>query len=300
MGVPALDLVFDVEPEKEEHEFLQSFNPELPVMAVPGRRIDLELVRGLIQALGAHPDRPRIQRATAQYTEALQSWRPGREISCLAHLYMGIEAITEVVLRNHLAGRPEQDLALEWGVEPKLIRSETRRRLVFREDETTYKRAKWVSDGFEHGFSDLDEMRKPATDVILKTAAYLRQTIIEMLNIDPTLQARALGRDYAKPRGPLVVHRYLYGTLLGKAEQLALPGQKYPHMVWTSKIKNFSIGADGRFNFTPDETATAKIGENVKFALSRFEAWDGSTMTEVNPPAGAYTSGASEPPRAKS
>lgn len=260
-------------------------------MAVPGRRIDPELVRALIQALAAHPKRQRIQRAIAQYTEALQSWRPGREINCLAHLYMGIETITEVVLRNHLAGRSEQELASEWCVEPKLIRSETRRRLVFSGDEVTYKKAKGVSDGFEHGFSDVEEMRKPASEVILKTAAYLRQVIIETLKIDATLQARALGADYAKPRGPITVVRYLYGTLLGKAEQLAMPDQSYPHMVWKSKIKNVAIGADGRFNFTPEETATAKIGEGVKFVPSRFEAWDGSTMREVNPPAGEYTSG---------
>jgi hypothetical protein len=284
MGVPALELIFDINPESEEHEFLQSYNPDEPVIAVPGRRIDLEIVRALVQALAHHPERERIQRAIAQYTEALQSWRPGREITCLAHLYMGIEAITKAVLRNHLAGRSEQELVLEWGIEPKFIESETRRRLVFRGDDVTYKKARGVSDGFEHGFSDLDEMRKPAIEVILKTGAYLRQTIIEILNIDATLQARALGPDYAKPRGPLVAVRYLYGTLLGKAEQLAMPNQSYPHMVWKSTIKNVAIGADGRFNFTLDETATANIGEGVKLRPSRFEVWDGSTMREENPP----------------
>ena len=139
---------------------------------------------------------------------------------------------------------------------------------------------------FEHGFLDFSEMHKPASEVILKTASYLRRAIIELLKIDPALQERAFSSDYAKPRGPLIVVRQLFGTLLGKVDALAMAGEQYPHVTWTSKIKNVSMNANGRFSFTPIESGTAKIGEGIKLAVSRFEAWDGSTINETTAPAG--------------
>ena len=102
MGELETELVFDINPENEQHEFVQVFVPEWPLSPVPGRRIDTEIIEAIGTALVAHDDLPRISRAIAQYSEALNFWRPGREVSCVAHLYMAVEALTPAILRQHM------------------------------------------------------------------------------------------------------------------------------------------------------------------------------------------------------
>jgi hypothetical protein len=159
MGVLEPELIFDATAGSKEHEFVQTFVADPPLTIVPGRRINIDLLRAVLRALDTHPERPRIHRATVQYVEALQAWHPGREITCLAHLYMGVEAITKAVLREHLrkSSRCEDESAIEWNVDDdaklkrrKGIDSEARKRLIFRDDEECYRKARRVSDAFDH------------------------------------------------------------------------------------------------------------------------------------------------------
>ena len=90
LGKLELELALDASPGLNEHEFLQSFMPDLPLISVPGRSIDAEAIAALVAKVNGHPERRRVMRAIAQYTEALRSWVVGNEIPCLAHLYMGV------------------------------------------------------------------------------------------------------------------------------------------------------------------------------------------------------------------
>jgi hypothetical protein len=290
MGTLEPEIVFDENPETDEHEFFQSLLPHHPVILVPGRRIDVEVLGALVHCLTKHPERKALSIAIAQYTEALQSWRPGREISCLAHLYMGVEALTKAVRQEHsrISGHSEAELATQWGIKDDLpkrdrrnqIESETRKRLIFRGDNDTFTNARKVSDGFEHGFSDFNEMRKPARDVIVKTAAYLRQAIFETAGVQKHILDRAIGVDYEDARGPLVTTRYVYGTLIGKAGRLAADNQQYPFMKWETTLKNVIIDAKGKYSFTPNENLTGVFGEGIQLQLQRWEIWDGSKIVD--------------------
>jgi hypothetical protein len=289
MGVLQPELIFDESPNSNEHEFFQSFIPNVPRLAIPARRIDLEILTALVRQLAVHRERKRLLRAAAQYVEALQSWRLGREISCVAHLYMGVEALTKAVVREHMlvTGKTQEQLGSEWGIDESMTNkanrfdSEAKRRLIFRADAEAYESAKNVSDGFEHGYRDFDEIRKPARDVIVKMAGYLRRTIIETSSIDNHLAQRALGPDYEIPRGPLVVVRYLYGTLVGKAGQLAPQGCPYPSMTWETNFKNVLLNEKGVYSFVPDEKLTANFADGVQLRPTRYEVWDGSTIREA-------------------
>jgi hypothetical protein len=288
------ELVFSNDPQATEHEYFQSFIGEMPITTVPGRRINVSIANALIQAVAKHPDRKRLTRAIAQYVEALQSWRPGREISCLAHLYMGVEALTKAVIRAELrnSGQTEKELAAAWGIADSLsarewanaFNMEVRRRLIFGGDAKALSDARLVSDGFEHGFSDFDEMRKPAHEVLIKTASYLRTAIIKTIGIDPTLEKQASSQDYSVPRGPLIVTRYFYGTLLGKADQLAAKGQYYPIVQWRTSLKNVVFNEKGIFSFTPSEKMTPVLGDGVQLRLQGWEVWDGSTIRDPQEP----------------
>ena len=144
-----------------------------------------------------------------------------------------------------------------------------------------------VSDAFEHGFSDFGDIHKPAREVIVKTAEYLRRAIFELINIDLSLVERALGPAYNEPRGPLNLVRYLRGSLVGRPEHLAAINQSYPMFEWRTKLKSVRIGEDGLYQFEPDDTFTAKLGEGVQLRQITFEVWDGSKMAPQQGPATA-------------
>src|SRR5271166_165060 len=181
MGQLEPELVFDVTPGTSEHDFLQSFVPDPPIDAVPGRPIDVELVSAVVAALAGHEDQQRLCRAAVQYVEALRSWGPGREITCIAHLYMGVEAVTKAVLRAHVrrSERSLDELVADWNLRisaranvGKEVEHEARRRLIFHGDLNCARKAREASDAFEHGYSDFGDIHKPAREVLVRTAAY--------------------------------------------------------------------------------------------------------------------------------
>ncbi|MBB1092262.1 hypothetical protein HUU61_13280 [Rhodopseudomonas palustris] len=283
LGALHPELVFDASLDDDAHDFLQIFVPDPPLRAIPNRRTSTTAATAVSSALAAHPDLARLRRAVAQHSIALSLWNPGNEIQCLAHLYMGIESLTKAVLRKHLSVRDlrEDQLIQEWKIDKKKLDADVRRRLIFLQDQETYNKAKAVSDGFEHGFLDYNEMRNPAREVIVRTARYLRQAILDTLSIDEDLKARLRGID--EPRGPINLIRYLRGTLSGNADRLAAPDQRYPIMQWHSKLETVVRREDGKYSFTPSEQFTPRLGDGVTFSPSRLEIWDGSSIGEWRP-----------------
>lgn len=283
VGLLQPELVFDVSPDQDKHDFLQIVQPERPLQAVPNRRIEVEAVGAVGVALSAHPELIRLRRAIAQYATALSFWQLGQELQCVAHLYMGVEALTKAMLRQHLLvrGLSEEALIQEWQIEKKQLDSEVRRRLIFLEDQEAYTKAKSVSDGLEHGFSEYDEMQAPAREVVVRTARRLRRAILDMLNLEVQIRERLLGKDFDEPRGPVLLVRYLRGTLSGHADDLAMPDQLYPVMQWRGGIKSVVRDENGKFSFTTDEGFTAKLGKGVTFTPGTYEVWDGSKISEL-------------------
>ena len=290
MGQLEPEIVFDATPTNAEHEYFQSFVPESPTIPVPGRRIDVEAVGAVLSLLASHPERPRITRAIAQYAEALSFWRLGREISCIAHLYMGVEALTKAALRQHSkkTGKSEEQLAIDWQIDvvdrrrrQERLNGEVRHRLIFDSDKECYQKAKKASDAFEHGYHDYNAIREPAKEILIRTAACLRRAIFDTLGLEEALRTRILSEEYAMPRGPMLLVRYIFGKLVGKVEDLAAPDQQYPCCEWRSTLKKVAIAEDGRYGFAVENTLTVKIGEKTQFRPEHYEVWDGSTMREI-------------------
>jgi hypothetical protein len=178
-------------------------------------------------------------------------------------------------------GLREEDLIQEWQIERRQLDAEVRRRLIFLQDQEAYVKARAVSDGLEHGFSEYAEMQAPAREVIVRTAQHLRRAIFDMLNLEGQVRDRLLGKDFNEARGPVALVRYLRGTLSGPAEGLAMPDQLYPLMEWRGGIKSVVRGEDNKYSFTSDEAFTAKLGQGVTFTPGRYEVWDGSKIEEL-------------------
>ena len=292
MGHLEPHLIFDATPDANEHQFLQAFLPEEPVTVVPGRRIDVEVLQGFVIALAKHPERQRLSNATVQYVEALRYWRRGNEIRCLAHLYMGIDAVTKAVLCEHqrTTGKTEDQLAEEWGASDpdklkrrKKLEGQARRRLIFKSDLNCEEKAREVSNQFEHGWSAFGTMRAPAEEIVGKTAGYLRRAILETSGLQASLLDRALDHQYSVPRGPLVLVRYVRGTLTGHVDKLAPEGELYPSFRWHSGLEKVQREANGTFQFTPKDTVTSQFGAGVTMTNLRYEVWDGTAIIEREP-----------------
>lgn len=283
LGLLQPELIFDASPERTEHDYLQIIIPEQPLCAIPNRHIDVKATTAVGNSLSTHPELVRLRRAMAQYSMALSLWTPGNELQCLAHLYMGVEALTKARLRQHLADNDlsEERLLQEWQINRKQLDAEVRRRLIFSLDSEAYAKAKAVSDGIEHGFSEYEEMQAPAREVVVSTAKYLRCAIIDMLKLEECFREQLLGPEYAEPRGPISLVRYLRGTLYGPANKLGMEDELYPMMQWRGRITSVLRSADGKYSFTTDEGFTAKLGKGVTFAPTNYEVWDGGSIREL-------------------
>ncbi len=261
-------------PPSGARPFFQAFNrEEAHTVPRPGRWVDAEATVNLVASSASHPKTGRLHRAMSQYALALGHWRFGHETLAVAHLFMASEALTPLFVNDELGrlGLDREGLADAWGVESRHLDSEARKRLIFRMDESTFADAKKASDGFEHSFLDLAEVRTLSADVRDTAARYLREAILAQSGLDEPYRSRLLASPFDVPlRSHLT--KYLWGEFVGDAVDLALPEFEYPHFEWTSRLKAFS--RDGKImTFTPEETPTARFSAGVQLANFRFEGW---------------------------
>jgi hypothetical protein len=151
----------------------------------------------------------------------------------LAHLYIGMEALTPVALRRERerTGLDDDALALKYGIDERRraarstkLQAVIRRHVLFQGDDEAASKARQASDGFEHSFLDFTKVRTLAAEVRDRTARYLRTAIFDLCELDPETRSRLEGDPYDKPLRSFVA-RYMWGTLLGEAEDMAAPDQ---------------------------------------------------------------------------
>lgn len=113
VGVLDIELAYDNTPGISEREFFQHFLPDRVETPGLGRRANSQATGALIRLVFSHSDRERLHRAISQYHLALSHWRLGHEALAFAHLYMGMEALTKVAVRDwcQREGLTEEELA---------------------------------------------------------------------------------------------------------------------------------------------------------------------------------------------
>jgi hypothetical protein len=184
---PQVDRAYETTEGVTKRRFFQN----LALATNPSERRARPLERSsalrMLGCLGGNSDRDRIVRASRHYWLALGHMQPGAEHLALAHLYMGVEALTKVALTQHMQ-RETMDaagLADAWGLSSKererlthSLEVHARRECIFAGDTETYTRAKDASDGFEHGYLAFDEVWALASQVRTKTAQHLRNALL--------------------------------------------------------------------------------------------------------------------------
>jgi hypothetical protein len=242
----------------------------------------------VIDALEVSPHKPRLLRAVTFYREALRYLKPGQETQFIVYLWMAVEALTKVALRTACTEQhcTEDELVTRWGLAKtqddeetfktakKGLDGEARRRLIFHGDGACQRATVDASDGFEHGFEELDVVRKLAIRARDGGAAqHIRRAIFELMQADPATITTLTSGKYEKPRAHWPITKYARGTFIGRANALAAADQQYPILRWNAKLKEFVRAESGAHTITFDERMTILCGDGVQFRPERFEVW---------------------------
>jgi hypothetical protein len=269
------ELTFDATEGLNEHEFFQNFIQDETGLPRESRKAEPDDFDALLRAMtDDSSDRARLLRASAQYELALRNWIPGHEVLAMAHLYMAMEALTKVALKREetKAGSKDQ-LLYQWAIDLKTLDSEIRRRALFQGDLPAYREAKAASDGLEHGYGDMAEIRGLSVRHRNAVAKYVREAIFAYAPLPDEVRNRLLDERLSFPLACTRLGKYLRATLHGRVADMVQGPLQYPMFRLTSTIESIVNNPDGGYEIVPGESVTAIWGKNVTATDVRFEYW---------------------------
>lgn len=277
---------YDATPKLSEREFFEQFVEDARGAPLPSRLVRPALVSAVLESLATHEHTERLRRAIIQYVLALQYWSQGEQILSVAHLFMGIEALVPVVRKMELIKqnlKSNRELAEKWNIPIEELDSHIRQTFLFESDQKSHRAAKRASDAVEHGFLDYDNIRKLAVEVRNQTAAYLRKSIIKILQLSSEVEQQLLAPPYDIPIGTEGYIRYLRGNLKAEHDQLAQEGQIYPLIEWRFNVESVRRTEEGKYQISFSQKFTPRLGDDVSFLPSRVEIY-GPEGVQVDPP----------------
>jgi hypothetical protein len=273
------ELAYNATPGLKRREYFQQSLPEGGGTLQPARQGNSEATLALLAAVNAHPDSEMLRRAVVHYGSALRHWKYGHEVLAVAHLWMGMEALTPVV--RHQACRqlqlPEELWRSSWRfvveANESLKDNGIRRDILFQGDLQAYTDARKAMDGYEHGFMAFEAVRSQALAVRNATALYLRTAIVVLSGLDKVNSELLFGPAFLEPFDAIPISRYLRGTLIGETDELAAEGQAYPILHWRTRLAALSRTSDGQYKVRYKEKYVAELGKGVSFQAQSFEIW---------------------------
>lgn len=295
-GLLLVHLAYECTPGVRERIFFQNWVRDEIGLPRVARDIDCGLMVRLFAAIVqlTPQDRARVFRSIVQYTDALQHWKKGNELYALAHMYMGVEAITPVAIRSEvqrrgLANRKELERALSgpppdslWlrvvghfyrlagGYIPSGLDAWARRELIFCGDKETFSTAKRASDHLEHGLSPHHDVAYLAVQCLEKTAQYLRQAILNYLPLSNEDRKALQDSRYGKPMNVGGFDRQLHATIVCDEDEVAAPDQAYPFVKWGFSLKEFSVEQRGGHRMRVTQTIKPVMAQRAEMKLSRI------------------------------
>jgi len=279
------ELAFDNTRSVSKRVFLQSLLPDEGATVHVRRIVNIKMTCCLLEAIQDHDEKERILRSISQYNLALRHWRWGHETLATEHLFMGTEALTKAIARYGQAksGLSDEGYAKNLGIDVKklpprkslhsAIVEKVRKDVLFKGDADCHRSAKRASDGFEHGFLPYDRISESAVKARDKTASYLRDSIIDLLDLDQASHSFFMDKTKNKPLGNWPVVKYVRGHLVGESDDLAAEGNVYPILSCKSQLKSITQNETGDYVLSVDEQMTARLGSEIKFQSQSFEVW---------------------------
>ncbi|WP_139346536.1 hypothetical protein [Sinomonas mesophila] len=275
IGEPRPHVAYELARSETGREFLQFYrvfrDDEAPQRS---RFIHKGSTEAVVAAISGNEEEQRLWRCLSQYAFALENWTFGNEFLALNHLWIGVENLSKATLRNKCrnSGITEGQLAESYGLDPadrnwrRDLLTAVRLHLIFQSDQSTHQRARAVSDGFEHGFRPASELQSAAAEICPRVFAYLRQAVLDVLELKPEIASAIMARDPLDWRS---AHKFIRGWLVGDPDddRLGSPEVLYPQLNWGTVLKEMKIHEDESISYTYDENLTPMLGIGMGFKL---------------------------------
>jgi hypothetical protein len=266
------DLAFDNTPGRQEREYFRRSYPADPHVPSQGRRMDSALALALFTSWMRKPvkELERWHRATNAYHHALQEWEPGADIPATSHLWTAAEALTPIIRRQYMQAESltQDQLLARWKIELKDLDPEVRRRLVFQGDDACYSTAREARNALLHGYDPLWQVREGSVEVRDLTASYVRRSLIESAGVNNADREALLAPPYDRPFH-WSVETFVFGRMLGEAENPAQPEDLYPRVDWRLVSTELPPDDEGDARIKFDVEVEPRLAEGMTFVLDR-------------------------------
>jgi hypothetical protein len=279
-----VELAYDATVGRTEREYLQVFVRDPSPIPRGGRVVPTNRLQPCFDAILALGEVPRLQRTLFQYDHALRNWQIGTEYQSLDHLWIAAENIVELLLDRRIGNNDPKEFARALGIAvdrerpsaprppwKQELKSWGLRELVFEGDRYAYGAARTATNGYEHGFLDLNDVQLEAVQATPAVFSHVRRSIADVLSFNGEYRDWLLGRT---PVDVASTRKVMRGLLLGEVADpthLAAPGQEYPILKWRTRLSRFVREGD-EFNASFTERMTVTLAEGVLFQGRAIEA----------------------------
>jgi hypothetical protein len=218
---------FGLDVSKEPQEFMWYAVPDAKRFFPPGlRQINGPATLALMAGIGTHPQATTLQRAVESYRRALENWVPERMLMAGEFLYVAAETLSRFLIEARSAekGITPKNLARLMGESgPDALRERYLTDEVFGADEAALAAMRDASDGFEHGYMDINDVRGLIESKLERSMAFVRRSLVRAASIAADMESILLSSEYDQPRGLVPPIFMLRGDLTLKDPALPPP-----------------------------------------------------------------------------
>lgn len=254
-----------------------------------GRRINRDATLALCHAVGNHPQTALLHRAVETYRRALFHWVPEEHLLAGEFLFISAETLSRLLIESRAAAEgitPKNLVRLTGAGSEKHLRRRFLLEDIFHGDDLALDAMEAASNGFEHGYMAVDDVRGLLEDVLERSMRHVRRSLIEASGLGDTPRRLLLDDEYDEPRGLVPVIRFVQGQLSRQDPDRSAPQMDSApvEVDWHVKQLSAARGPDGKINITWQQHVTAtKLPDNTKIEVGGF----GVRAAHVHPTADA-------------
>ncbi len=239
-----------------------------------GRRFDLEATFALICAIGQHPQSALLLRAVESYRRALGHWIPEQRLMAGEFLFVAAETLSRFLIESRAAvrGITPNNLARLHNTNPHVLRSRFLLDDVFGGNQPAMDAMNAASNGFEHGYMSVDDVRGLMESALEDSMQLVRRALIESSGLASEMSSRLLVEDYDEPRGLVPAIQFARGQI--EATDPAHPPAIEMGAIdleWSETSITPKLRADGSVDLSMGATMTAvSIPDGLKIDISGY------------------------------
>lgn len=216
---PALVVAHGTAPSKSSPAEWVGYEWPAPSTYFPpqARTVPADRVGALLEAADRYPSAGYHARAVGLYREALKYWTPESTLLAGEYLWMATEALSRGIVEADAAGQnitPSNLAKLRKVASPSILYRQAREQVIFdEEDQEALEALSKASEGFEHGFMPIPDVRALAAPILDRAVRKVRHALISVLDMPEADKAALLSPDLDEPRGLSPPMKVLRGKL---------------------------------------------------------------------------------------